>query len=138
MKKTLLLFTFLLIHFHVSCSQIIYKSLEKRTRSINMGSNHPKNSSGLVILNNESIHSFLLSASKDSLLSQELQATAYNLSSLNNVPYKSVRQIWVESHPLARPKLSRLFSGSEFVFTSPKPREKVIILLECQYNIFGC
>lgn len=83
-----------------------------------------ENSSGLIISNNESIRSFLLSASEDVQLPRELRETALNLSSLNKVPYKSIRQIWVGYRPSIRPDLFRLFSGSEFVFTSPKPREK--------------
>ncbi|KAJ4728661.1 ATPase, vacuolar ER assembly factor, Vma12 [Melia azedarach] len=89
-----------------------------------MGSDFAQNSAGLIIFNSESIRSFLLSASEDPQLSPELQATASNLSSLSNVPYKSIRSIWVESNPSIRPDLFSLFSLSEFVFTSPKPREK--------------
>lgn len=86
--------------------------------------NPEQNSSGLIISNNDSIRSFLLSASEDLQLPRELRETALNLSSLNKAPYKSIRQIWVGSLPSIRPDLFRLFSGSEFVFTSPKPREK--------------
>lgn len=86
--------------------------------------NPEQNSSGLIISNNDSIRSFLLSASEDVQLPRELRETALNLSSLNKAPYKSIRQIWVGSLPSIRPDLFRLFSGSEFVFTSPKPREK--------------
>ncbi|KAL5865671.1 hypothetical protein ACOSQ3_003185 [Xanthoceras sorbifolium] len=89
-----------------------------------MGSDDQKRSPGLVISNSESIRSFLVLASRDSQLSPELQEIAFNLYSLNNLPYKSIRNIWVASHPSTRPDLIRLFSGSAFVFTSPKPREK--------------
>ncbi|KAL5781727.1 hypothetical protein ACOSP7_006756 [Xanthoceras sorbifolium] len=89
-----------------------------------MGSDDQKRSPGLVISNSESIRSFLVLASRDSQLSPELQEVAFNLSSLNNLPYKSIRNIWVASHPSTRADLIRLFSGSAFVFTSPKPREK--------------
>lgn len=90
-----------------------------------MGSENLKKSPGLIISNTESIRSFLLSASKDHKLSEELQKQALNLSSLNNVPYKSVRELWLESQHSTRPDLIHLFTRTEFVFTSPKPREKV-------------
>ncbi|PKI45728.1 uncharacterized protein LOC116193304 [Punica granatum] len=80
--------------------------------------------SGLVISATESIRSFLLSASRDPHLSEQLQELASDLRSLDNVPYKPLRSIWIASSPDVRPDLVRLFSGSGFVFTSPKPREK--------------
>ncbi|KAK4770341.1 hypothetical protein SAY87_030873 [Trapa incisa] len=79
---------------------------------------------GLVISATESIRSFLLSASKDLHLAEELRELAADLASLENVPYKSLRSVWMASSSEARPDLVRLFSGSGFVFTSPKPREK--------------
>ncbi|KAI9176871.1 hypothetical protein LWI28_008066 [Acer negundo] len=89
-----------------------------------MGSDDQLKSPGLVISTTESIRSFLVLASKDPQLSPELQEIAFSLSSLNILPYKSIRNIWVSSHPSTRPDLIRLFSGSAFVFTSPAPREK--------------
>ncbi|XP_010256404.1 PREDICTED: uncharacterized protein LOC104596808 [Nelumbo nucifera] len=81
-------------------------------------------SGGLVIANSETIRSFLRSASKDSNLTDELRKSASNLLSQTSVPYKSLRTIWFASPSSTRPKLLQLFSGSDFVFSSPKPREK--------------
>ncbi|XP_044501498.1 uncharacterized protein LOC123222667 [Mangifera indica] len=89
-----------------------------------MGSDNPHNSPGLNISSTQSIRSFLLSASKDPQLSPQLQQLALNLTSLSTLPYKSIRNIWLASSPSARPELLHLFSGSEFVLNSPKPREK--------------
>lgn len=86
----------------------------------------PQNPQGLVISATETIRSFLSGASKDPHLSPELQQIAFDLTSQCNVPYKSLRALWFASQPYTRPALIQLLSGSEFVFTSPKPREKVI------------
>ncbi|PON87439.1 ATPase, vacuolar ER assembly factor, Vma [Trema orientale] len=84
-----------------------------------------RNPPGVVISMTEPIRSFLTSASRDPSLSQELQEIASDLSSEPNVPYKSLRTIWSSSDITAhRPSLIQLLSGSEFVLTSPKPREK--------------
>lgn len=81
--------------------------------------------SGLRISMTEPIRSFLLSASKDGDVPRELQDLALNLSSKNNLHYKSFRSIWIRSPPSTRPPdLIRLFSGSNFILSSPKPREK--------------
>ncbi|KAJ4951189.1 hypothetical protein NE237_028021 [Protea cynaroides] len=82
------------------------------------------NSSGLVVSNNETIRSFLRSVSKDPNLSDDLRETALNLMSESSVTYKSLRLLWFASPSTTRPKLLHLFSGSDFVFSSPKPREK--------------
>ncbi|GFS32594.1 hypothetical protein Acr_00g0023380 [Actinidia rufa] len=84
----------------------------------------PRSIGGLTITNTETIRSFLISASKDPLLPQELRKTASDLSSRPAVPYKSLRSVCFGSEPSTRPGLLRLFSGSDFVFASPKPREK--------------
>jgi hypothetical protein len=87
--------------------------------------------SGLRISMTEPIRSFLLSASKDGDVPRELQDLALNLSSQNNLHYKSFRSIWIRSPPSTRPPdLIRLFSGSNFILSSPKPREKVIVIKE--------
>ncbi|KAB1215983.1 hypothetical protein CJ030_MR4G023615 [Morella rubra] len=83
-----------------------------------------KTEPGLVISATESICSFLSTASKDRHLSPELQQIASDLSSQGNVPYKSLRALWFACRPSTRPSLTQLLSGCEFVFTSPKPREK--------------
>ncbi|KAI3956893.1 hypothetical protein MKX01_000927 [Papaver californicum] len=82
------------------------------------------NLKGLMIANNEIIKSFLNSAKSDLNLTDELRQTASNLFSQPSIPYKSLRNIWSESLPSTRPNLLHLFSGSNFVFPSPKPREK--------------
>lgn len=87
-------------------------------------SSDPMNPPGLVVSTTEPILSFLISASTDPHLSHELQQIASNLSSKPNVPYKSLRALWVASDASTRPQLAQLFSGCEFVLTSPKPREK--------------
>ncbi|XP_022737092.1 uncharacterized protein LOC111289981 [Durio zibethinus] len=89
-----------------------------------MRSDDLQNQPGLVITVTESARSFLLSASNDPRLSQELRELALTLSSRTTAPYKQIRSIWVESDVDSRPGLLSLFSGSNFVFSSPKPREK--------------
>ena len=80
---------------------------------------------GLVVSTTELIRSFLSTASEDPHLSPELQQIASDLLSQHNVPYKSLRALWFASQPTTRPTLIQLFSGSDFVFTTPKPRHKV-------------
>ncbi|KAA8525864.1 hypothetical protein F0562_007719 [Nyssa sinensis] len=79
---------------------------------------------GLIISNTDTVRSFLSSASDDASLSVDLRQIASILSSQPSVPYKSLRSLWFASDPSTRPDLLRLFSGSDFIFTSPKPREK--------------
>lgn len=81
--------------------------------------------SGLVILATDSIRSFLTEASISTDLSQDLKNLASSLSQKPSVPYKSLKSIWIGCDPKIRPNILCLFSGSEFVFNSPKPREKV-------------
>ncbi|GFZ17134.1 hypothetical protein Acr_26g0004040 [Actinidia rufa] len=85
----------------------------------------PRSIGGLTITNTETIRSFLTAASNDPLLPQDLRKTASDLSTRPSEPYKSLRSGWFGSEPSTRPDLLRLFSGSDFVFASPKPREKV-------------
>lgn len=98
---------------------------QKRKKRMSSESDDPQNKPGLVITVTDSIRSFLLSTSNDSRLSQELRELALTLSSRTNAPYKQIRSIWVGSHADTKPGLISLFSGSNFVFSSPKPREKV-------------
>ncbi|CAN8302111.1 unnamed protein product [Cochlearia groenlandica] len=84
----------------------------------------PKNSSGLILSATEPIRSFLSLAAVDLRLSDELRGIASDLESKTTVPYKLLRAIWTGSDPSTRPELLGVFSGSDFVFTSPKPREK--------------
>lgn len=80
---------------------------------------------GLVVSATELIRSFLSTASEDPHLSPELQQIASDLLSQHNVPYKSLRAIWFASQPTTRPTLIQLFSGSDFIFATPKARHKV-------------
>ncbi|CAL9243311.1 unnamed protein product [Arabidopsis halleri] len=84
----------------------------------------PKNGAGLILSATEPMRSFLALASGDHRLSEELREIATDLRSKNTVPYKLLRALWTGSDPSTRPDLLGLFSGSDFVFTSPKPREK--------------
>lgn len=79
---------------------------------------------GLLVSNTNYIRSFLSTASNDPLLPQDLRLTAVDLSSQSSVPYKALRSIWFSSKPDTRPELLSLFSGTDFIFISPKPREK--------------
>ncbi|XP_008796250.2 uncharacterized protein LOC103711760 [Phoenix dactylifera] len=80
---------------------------------------------GLVMANNETVRSFLLSAAEDRQhLTDELRELASSLSSRSSVPYRSLRSIWSALPPDGRPALRRLFAGVEFVFSRPKRREK--------------
>ncbi|XP_010919963.1 uncharacterized protein [Elaeis guineensis] len=80
---------------------------------------------GLVLGNNETIRSFLLSAAEERKhLTDELRELAASLSSRSSVPYGSLRSIWSALPPAGRPALRRLFAGADFVFSRPKPREK--------------
>ncbi|KAA8522041.1 hypothetical protein F0562_012645 [Nyssa sinensis] len=79
---------------------------------------------GLIISNTDAIRLFLSRASEDSHLSEDLRQAASTLSSQPSVPYRPLRSIWFSSDSSTRPDLLRLLSGSNFVFTSPKPREK--------------
>jgi len=83
---------------------------------------------GLVISTTSSIRVFLSGASKDSTLSDELRQTSSDLLLQSEVPYAPLRAVWMASDPSSRPDLTRLFSGTRFVFCSPKPREKVSFL----------
>ncbi|KAI0489196.1 hypothetical protein KFK09_029038 [Dendrobium nobile] len=80
---------------------------------------------GLVVHNNETIRAFLLVAAADEQrLSGELRDIASDLSSQSSVPYRSLRSVWSALPVGARPSITALFSGAEFLFSSPKPREK--------------
>ncbi|OIW04696.1 hypothetical protein TanjilG_06762 [Lupinus angustifolius] len=79
---------------------------------------------GLIISNTDSIRVFLSGASTNSNLSDELRQTSSDLLSKSDIPYEPLRAVWFASDPSTRPELNRLFSGTRFVFSSPKPREK--------------
>ncbi|CAN1256466.1 hypothetical protein LINPERPRIM_LOCUS9328 [Linum perenne] len=84
----------------------------------------PSDSPGLVVKKQDRIQSFLLSASGEPGLPQDLKDLASSLLSQDNVPYAPLRRIWFKSQPSSRPELIFLFSGCEFVFSSPKQRER--------------
>ncbi|VFQ98872.1 unnamed protein product [Cuscuta campestris] len=84
----------------------------------------PVNDGGLVISATDSIHSFLSASTKDPDLTQDLRDIAGALSPRPSLPYRALRSIWIGSNPSRRPELVSLLSGSGFVFSSPKPREK--------------
>ncbi|CAN1145874.1 hypothetical protein LINPERHAP2_LOCUS14932 [Linum perenne] len=84
----------------------------------------PSDSPGLVVKKQDHIQSFLLSASSEPGLPQDLKDLASSLLSQDNVPYAPLRRIWFKSQPSSRPELIFLFSGCEFVFSSPKQRER--------------
>lgn len=79
---------------------------------------------GLAISTTETIRSFLLTASTDPNLPRDLRDLASFISPRSSIPYKSLKSIWIGSDPKTRPGLFRLLTGSDFIFTSPKPREK--------------
>ncbi|XP_027366842.1 uncharacterized protein LOC113873072 [Abrus precatorius] len=79
---------------------------------------------GLVISSTDSIRVYLSGASNDATLSDELRQTSSDLLLRSEIPYASLRALWMASDPSTRPDLTRLFSGTHFVFSSPKPREK--------------
>lgn len=79
---------------------------------------------GLIISTTETIGLFLAGASAEVELSDDLRELASSLSDHTTVPYKHLRSIWIGSNPSTRPDLMGLLSGSNFVFCSPKPREK--------------
>lgn len=84
------------------------------------------NDGGLVVNNNETLRSFLRSAADDhDHLTPELRHLALDLCSQSSIPYRSLRTVWFALPSGDRPALRRLFAGAEFVFSSPKPREKV-------------
>ncbi|KAK6778251.1 hypothetical protein RDI58_024969 [Solanum bulbocastanum] len=75
---------------------------------------------GLIISTTETICLFLAGVE----LSDDLRELASSLSDHPTVPYKHLRSVWIGSNPVTRPDLMGLLSGSNFVFCSPKPREK--------------
>lgn len=90
---------------------------------------------GLVISTTPLIRVFLSAASKDSSLSDELQQASSDLLLQSEVPYAPLRAVWMASDPSTRPDLTRLFSGTRFIFSSPKPREKVSFLFLLSVSI---
>ncbi|XP_073316578.1 uncharacterized protein [Primulina huaijiensis] len=79
---------------------------------------------GLIISKTDAIRSFLEAASADCHLSQDLRDLSSSLIVHSSIPYKSLKSIWIGSHPDTRPDLSAILHGCNFVLASPKPREK--------------
>ncbi|CAL5187906.1 unnamed protein product [Lathyrus oleraceus] len=79
---------------------------------------------GLILSSTNSIRVFLSGASNDPTLSSQLRQTSSELLIQSKIPYEPLRAVWISSDPSTRPELIRLLSGTGFVFSSPKPREK--------------
>ncbi|KAL6547998.1 hypothetical protein OROHE_009703 [Orobanche hederae] len=79
---------------------------------------------GLIISLTDTIHIFLTEASTDSHLSKDLRDLSSSLIMHSTIPCQSLKTIWFGSRRETRPDLSSLLSGANFIFTSPKPREK--------------
>ncbi|KAL3645548.1 hypothetical protein CASFOL_010728 [Castilleja foliolosa] len=84
----------------------------------------PATGGGLIITATDDIRTFLTAASADSHLSKDFRDLSSSLIINSTVPYKSLKTIWFGSRRETRPDLSSLLHGSNFIFTSPKPREK--------------
>ncbi|KAF0930826.1 hypothetical protein E2562_035403 [Oryza meyeriana var. granulata] len=80
--------------------------------------------SGLVVAATDPLRSFLSSSAASQDLPADLRDLASSLASESAVPYRSLRDIWCAASPDARPPLRHLLEGTDFVLTSPKPREK--------------
>ncbi|PKA55707.1 hypothetical protein AXF42_Ash011999 [Apostasia shenzhenica] len=81
--------------------------------------------SGLVVKNNATIRAFLSgAAAENERLSRDLRDLSSDLVARDSVPYRSIRAIWSALPAGVRPSVISLFFGIDFVFSSPKPREK--------------
>ncbi|CAI8604207.1 unnamed protein product [Vicia faba] len=89
-----------------------------------MSTENTSNRVGLVLSTTNSIRVFLTGASTDPTLSSQLRQTSSDLLLHSEIPYKPLRAVWIASDPSTRPELTRLLSGTGFLFSSPKPREK--------------
>ncbi|XP_047975217.1 uncharacterized protein LOC125217736 [Salvia hispanica] len=81
-------------------------------------------SGGLIISISDEMRSFLTTSSADSHLSEDLRRLSSSLSLQSSAPYQSLKSIWLGSESDSRPHLSSLLGGSNFIFTSPTPRQK--------------
>ncbi|KAI5447506.1 hypothetical protein KIW84_015093 [Lathyrus oleraceus] len=95
-------------------------SIEKQL----MVTENNSNRVGLILSSTNSIRVFLSGASNDPTLSSQLRQTSSELLIQSEIPYEPLRAVWISSDPSTRPELIRLLSGTGFVFSSPKPREK--------------
>ncbi|CAI9090867.1 OLC1v1025738C1 [Oldenlandia corymbosa var. corymbosa] len=78
----------------------------------------------LAISTTDAIRSFLTASSMNLDLPQDLRDLASSLSQHPSVSYRSLKSIWIQSDNNTRPDLLNLLAGSNFIFTSPVPREK--------------
>ncbi|PIN07316.1 hypothetical protein CDL12_20120 [Handroanthus impetiginosus] len=108
----------------VVSAKLLTTSAPPATATATANANAKVTSDGLIITITDAIRSFLTAASKDSHLSQDLNDLSSSLIMQSTIPYKSLKTIWFGSNHDTRPDLSSLLSGSDFIFTSPKPREK--------------
>ncbi|KAL9256670.1 hypothetical protein AKJ16_DCAP08601 [Drosera capensis] len=83
----------------------------------------------LSISNTSTIQSFLAFSAANRRLPQPFRDAAACLVSRSSVPYGTLISIWFAADQGTRPGLSDLLRQSEFVFSSPKPREKSFRLL---------
>ncbi|CAK8573204.1 unnamed protein product [Lathyrus sativus] len=89
-----------------------------------MATENTSNRAGLILSSTNSIRDFLSGASNDPTISSQLRQTSSELLIQSEIPYEPLRAVWIASDPSTRPELIRLLSGTGFVFSSPKPREK--------------
>ncbi|XP_057726299.1 uncharacterized protein LOC130941737 [Arachis stenosperma] len=110
----------------IESSQIRSLQFSRSSSSINHATMATNDSNwvGLVISTTESIRVFLSGASQDPNLSHHLRHTSADLLSQSELSYEPLRSVWMASDPSTRPELTQLFSGTRFVFSSPKPRQK--------------
>ncbi|PIN05122.1 hypothetical protein CDL12_22333 [Handroanthus impetiginosus] len=108
----------------VVSAKLLTTSAPPATATATANANAKVTSDGLIITITDAIRSFLTAASKDSHLSRYLNDLSSSLIMQSTIPYKSLKTIWFGSNHDTRPDLSSLLSGSDFIFTSPKPREK--------------
>ncbi|KAI5439867.1 hypothetical protein KIW84_025284 [Lathyrus oleraceus] len=99
---------------------LLAASIEKQL----MVTENNSNRVGLILSSTNSIRVFLSGASNDPTLSSQLRQTSSELLIQSEIPYEPLRAVWISSDPSTRPELIRLLSGTGFVFSSPKPREK--------------
>ncbi|XP_042059786.1 uncharacterized protein LOC121804361 [Salvia splendens] len=81
-------------------------------------------SGDLIVSTTDAMRSFLTISSTDSRLSEDLRHLSSSLSLQSTASYQSLRTIWFGSESGSRADLSSLLAGSNFVFTSPAPRQK--------------
>ncbi|PKA55709.1 hypothetical protein AXF42_Ash012001 [Apostasia shenzhenica] len=113
-----------LFHLNLLCGKINRMVGEPQRQAEVVGGN--TGISGLVVKNNATIRAFLSgAAAENERLSRDLRDLSSDLVARDSVPYRSIRAIWSALPAGVRPSVISLFFGIDFVFSSPKPREKV-------------